>query len=54
MVTFSKEPYSQALELGDKQAAIMDEVMKIPGIKAKWDSEEVEVKMLSLIKESKL
>ena len=54
MVTFSEEPYSKALELGDRQTAIMDEVMKISGIAEKWDTEEVEQKLIFLIKEAGL
>jgi hypothetical protein len=32
-----------------KQQAIMDKVMDMPGIAEKWDGEEVEKKILSLI-----
>lgn len=48
-VTFSEKPYSEALQIGDQQAAIMDEVMALPNISEKWDSEEVEQKILSLL-----
>ena len=48
-VTFSERPYSEALAEGDAQESIMKEVMKIPDIAQKWDSEEVEKKMLELI-----
>jgi kynurenine 3-monooxygenase len=48
-VTFSERPYSEALAEGDAQESIMKEVMKMPGIAQKWDSEEVEKKMLELI-----
>lgn len=48
-VTFSDAPYAEALKIGDQQAAIMDEVMKMPQIEEKWDSVEVENKMLSLL-----
>ena len=48
-VTFSDAPYAEALKIGDQQAAIMDEVMKMPQIEEKWDSMEVENKMLSLL-----
>lgn len=48
-VTFSEKPYSEALQIGDQQAAIMDEVMALPDISEKWDSEEVEQLMLSLL-----
>ncbi|MEP2056220.1 MAG: NAD(P)/FAD-dependent oxidoreductase [Maribacter litoralis] len=49
-VTFSNRPYSEALAEGDAQEEIMKEVMKIPGIAEKWDSEEIEKLMLELIK----
>ena len=49
-VTFSEAPYSEALKIGDQQAAIMDKVMKLPGISEKWDSPEVEGKILNLLK----
>lgn len=49
-VTFSNRPYSEALAEGDAQEEIMKEVMKIPDIAEKWDSEEIENFMLELIK----
>ncbi|APG61268.1 FAD-dependent oxidoreductase [Christiangramia salexigens] len=49
-VTFSSKTYAEALEIGDYQRGIMDEVMNTPGIEEKWDSEEIENKILSLIK----
>lgn len=49
MVTFSDRPYSEALEIGDRQKAIMDEVMEVNNIEKKWDSNEVEQKILSLL-----
>src|SRR5690606_22874039 len=52
LVTFSELPYSEALRLGDKQARIMDEVMRLPEIEKNWDSEEVENEILYLLKES--
>ncbi len=48
-VTFSHRPYSEALEIGKRQKAIMDQIMQIPDIAAKWDSAEVEQKMLDLL-----
>lgn len=45
-VTFSTDPYSDALKQGDFQKAIMDEVMQMDGIEQIWDSEEVEHKIL--------
>ena len=50
-VTFSEAPYAEALRKGDRQAEIMDEVMKMPGIEENWNSEEVESRILSLLKE---
>lgn len=49
-VTFSDKPYSEALQIGDEQAAIMDEIMALPDIAKKWDSEEVEQRILSRLK----
>jgi len=40
-VTFSNKPYSEALNIGDQQAAIMDQVMSRDNIQDNWDSEEV-------------
>ena len=48
-VTFSNRPYAEALAEGDAQEDIMREVMKLPNIPEKWDSEEVEKLMLKLI-----
>lgn len=49
MVTFSHIRYSEALQEGQRQDDIMAQVMRIPGIEQKWESEEVEQKMLQLI-----
>lgn len=49
-VTFSFRPYAEALAIGDRQKAIMDEVMLMNDIEAKWDSKEVEDKILELLK----
>lgn len=46
MVTFSHTPYADALAIGKKQEAIMDEVMSRSDIKTVWDSEEVESSIL--------
>lgn len=48
-VTFSERPYAEALAIGDEQERIMQEIMKLPDIETKWDSDEVEKKMLSLL-----
>lgn len=50
-VTFSYRPYTEALAIGDRQKAIMDEVMLMDGIEEKWDTGEVEEKILSLLKQ---
>lgn len=48
-VTFSERPYAEALAVGDVQEKIMQEVMKLDNISVKWDSKEVEEKILSLL-----
>jgi kynurenine 3-monooxygenase len=49
-VTFSPGTrYSEALTNSARQEAIMQQVMALPGIESKWDSEEIEQKMLQLI-----
>ena len=51
MVTFSPNiRYSEALQKGNHQQVIMDEVMQIENIAEKWDSEMVENFMLEKIK----
>jgi kynurenine 3-monooxygenase len=50
-VTFSYSPYSEALAIGDRQKAIMDEVMKMENIETIWDSAEVEQKILKLLED---
>ncbi|TGD57414.1 FAD-dependent oxidoreductase [Flavobacterium humi] len=49
-VTFSLQPYSEALAIGDMQNKIMEEIMAMPNIEEKWSSEEVENKIISLLK----
>jgi len=49
-VTFSLQPYSEALAIGDFQNKIMEEVMQMANIAEKWNSEEVEQKIISLLK----
>lgn len=51
-VTFSDKPYAEALAIGDFQEKIMKEIMAIPNISEKWDSEEVENKILRALEES--
>ena len=49
-VTFSLHPYTEALALGDLQNQIMEEIMKIDNIREKWNSDEVESKIIDLLK----
>lgn len=48
-VTFSNSPYAEALEIGDEQEKIMKVIMKMDAIEEKWDSLEVEHKILDLL-----
>ncbi|WP_420602495.1 FAD-dependent oxidoreductase [Flagellimonas sp.] len=48
-VTFSERPYAEALAIGDRQEKIMQMVMGIPDIESKWNSEEVESRILELL-----
>ena len=49
-VTFSLQPYSEALEIGDFQNSIMEQIMQLPNIEYIWDSEEVENRIIELLK----
>ncbi|WP_298320102.1 NAD(P)/FAD-dependent oxidoreductase [uncultured Aquimarina sp.] len=40
-VTFTNRPYAEALDIGDQQAKVMDEVMKLDNIEDIWDTDEV-------------
>ncbi len=48
-VTFSHRPYSEALTIGDRQEAIMKQVMELPKIEENWNSEEIEKYILTLL-----
>ena len=48
-VTFSDRPYTEALAIGDAQNKIMESVLKMNDIESKWDSVEVENKILELL-----
>lgn len=51
MVTFSPHiRYSEALEKGNKQQAIMDEIMAQANIDSNWDSEAIEKSILEKLK----
>ena len=52
-VTFSNQPYLEALEAGDFQEEIMKEIMQIPDIEQNWDSEIVENRILELLLQEK-
>ncbi len=49
-VTFSDRPYSEALAIGDFQDAIMKQILIIDNIEEIWNSQEVENKILELLK----
>lgn len=48
-VTFSHQPYSEALKIGDRQNEIMQEVMQMENISQIWNSKEVEDKIIELL-----
>jgi len=49
MVTFSPETsYADALQIGDRQKSIMDEIMQIPNIKTEWEQPHVYEKLREL------
>ena len=49
MVTFSNIPYAKAWSLGQKQEVMMQEILNLPGIEEKWNSVEIENRMLKMI-----
>lgn len=51
-VTFTHIPYSEALQAGDEQNAIMRRVMNRPDIEDVWNSEEVEKSILEELEKS--
>ena len=52
-VTFSHQPYAEALAEGDRQNRIMEKVLQIPDIEQQWDSALVEQTIMSLLKTQK-
>jgi kynurenine 3-monooxygenase len=48
-VTFSDGSYAEALAIGDAQEEIMKQIMQMPKIEEKWDSVEVEQRILKLL-----
>jgi len=53
-VTFSLEPYADALAYGDFQNHIMEQVMDRPDIEQVWNSPEVEAHILQLLEGEKV
>lgn len=49
-VTFSLQPYAEALAIGDKQNEIMKEILAMESIEQIWDTEPVEQAILALLK----
>lgn len=49
-VKFTNIPYVDALREGQHHDRIMEEVLAMPGIETRWESEEVERKVLELLK----
>ena len=50
-VTFSHIPYAEAYKRGMAQEKMMQEIMQLPGIEQKWESEEIEQLILSKLSE---
>jgi kynurenine 3-monooxygenase len=50
-VTFSLQPYAEALAVGDFQNFIMQEILKMENIGEIWNSEQVENRILELLKQ---
>ena len=48
-VTFSHRPYAEALTIGDRQNAIMEEIMTISNIENIWHTKEIEQKIIELL-----
>ena len=49
-VTFTHQPYAEALAEGDKQNAIMQEILAIDNIEEIWETEPIEHRILELLK----
>jgi kynurenine 3-monooxygenase len=48
-VTFSLQPYAEALAVGDFQNSIMQEILKMDNIEEIWNSDRVENRILELL-----
>ncbi len=53
-VTFSHRPYAEALDIGDRQAAIMDQIMEIDDIASKWEDNAILERILELLDDQKV
>ncbi|WP_340202897.1 FAD-dependent oxidoreductase [Ascidiimonas sp. W6] len=51
-VTFTHRPYAEALQEGERQQAIMDQVMQLPDVKTNWENSTVEQLILKLLQEN--
>ena len=51
-VTFSHQPYTEALAIGDRQNEIMEEILAIENIEQIWETEPVEQRILQLLREN--
>jgi len=51
-VTFSTQPYAEALAIGDRQNAIMEQVMQQENIESNWNSKKTEQLILQLLQEN--
>ena len=50
-VTFSHQPYAEALAVGDRQNEIMKEILAIENIEQIWETEPIEQQILALLKQ---
>lgn len=50
-VTFSHQPYAEALAIGDRQDEIMKEILALESIEEIWETEPVEQRILQLLSE---
>lgn len=50
-VTFSLQPYAEALAIGDRQNEIMEEILAIKDIEQIWNSKPIEERILTLLEE---
>ena len=52
-VTFSRQPYKEALEMGDLQDAIMKKVLQLDDIESRWNTSEIMEYALDLLDQAK-